>query len=144
MAIYYKLYQMKSGNADVKGMWRARVMPQGVVNIDGLAKIMEKNSTVKGSDIKAVLYELVDAMQRRLLNGDRVVVDGFGAFKVNIKSKGVESLADFKASRNVKGLVLKFAPATEAAADKTRLKQFVSGATAMEIPQNASHTGKDA
>ena len=44
MAIYYKLYQMKSGNADVKGMWRARVMPQGVVNIDGLAKIMEKNS----------------------------------------------------------------------------------------------------
>ena len=135
---------MKSGNADVKGMWRARVMPQGVVNIDGLAKIMEKNSTVKGSDIKAVLYELVDAMQRRLLNGDRVVVDGFGAFKVNIKSKGVESLADFKASRNVKGLVLKFAPATEATADKTRLKQFVSGATAMEMPQNASHTGKDA
>ena len=105
MAVFYKLYQMMEGKTGVKGMWRVHVVPQGKVDIDGLAKIMEKNSTVKASDIKAVLYELVDAMQRHLLNGDRVVVDGFGAFKVNIKSKGVDALTDFKVVKSAGDLL---------------------------------------
>jgi predicted histone-like DNA-binding protein len=143
MAVFYKLYQMMEGKTGVKGMWRVHVVPQGKVDIDGLAKIMEKNSTVKASDIKAVLYELVDAMQRHLLNGDRVVVDGFGAFKVNIKSKGVDALTDFKVAKDIEGLKLIFSPSTESSADKTRLKLFVSGATAMEIPQNANSTSEN-
>lgn len=130
---------MKEGSTNFS-KWRARVVPQGVVTTNDLAKIMEQNCTVKESDIKAVLSELAETMKRSLLGGNRVVLDGFGAFKVTLNCTGSEKMEDFDISRNVKGLKLKFAPATETGADKTRIKVFLTGAKLKEIPQNPYHT----
>ena len=96
MAVFYKLYQiMKEGSAD-QGKWRVRVVPQGVVTTKELAKIMEQNCTVKSSDINAVLRELAETMKTSLLDGNRVVLDGLGAFKVTLKCTGTEKKEDFK------------------------------------------------
>lgn len=141
MAVFYKLYQiMKEGSAD-QGKWRVRVVPQGVVTTKELAKIMEQNCTVKSSDIKAVLRELAETMKTSLLDGNRVVLDGLGAFKVTLKCTGTEKKEDFKIGHNVKGLRLRFTPATETGADKKRVRMFLNGAKAKEILQNANHTG---
>ena len=86
---------MKEGSAD-QGKWRVRVVPQGVVTTKELAKIMEQNCTVKSSDINAVLRELAETMKTSLLDGNRVVLDGLGAFKVTLKCTGTEKKEDFK------------------------------------------------
>ncbi len=68
MSVVYRLTQDNRKQSKTKGKWYARSLHTGVIDIDGLASIMQANCTLKKSDILAVIAELVDVMRAQLQN----------------------------------------------------------------------------
>lgn len=58
MSVVYRLTQDNRKQSKTKGKWYARSLHTGVIDIDGLASIMQANCTLKKSDILAVIAEL--------------------------------------------------------------------------------------
>jgi len=87
MAKYTK-YQNKNRMSRAYGKWYARAQVLDAVSTDELAEEIQRNASVKYSDVVAVLREMSEAIQRELANGKRVVVNGIGAFKPTLTSKG--------------------------------------------------------
>ena len=137
MSVFYRLHQDKSKNTSRSGKWYARMVPTTVVGTRQLAEIMQRNCTVKKSDILAVLDELVETMRDQLQDSKRVKLDGFGSFKIGIRSCGAATPKDFSTSENVKGMRVIFMPerSTDSAGNHT--KQFLQGAKVEELPVNS-------
>lgn len=57
MAIFYKLHQEKREGAKNKGMWYARARMTGKTDLKTIAAFIEKNVSVKESDVYAVFIE---------------------------------------------------------------------------------------
>jgi predicted histone-like DNA-binding protein len=137
MPVLYKLSQDKRETSKTKGQWFARAVVTNVIDTNGLADIMQRNCTVKKSDIMAVLTELVETMTDQLQNSVRVKLDGFGSFKLGIKGKGCATVKDYSVGKNVKGLRVNFLPESSKDATGSRSKKFLGGATVTEAPKNA-------
>ena len=60
MSVLYRLHQDQSVGTKRSGKWYARMVPIGMIDTRGLAEIIQRNCTVKRSDVMAVLEELVD------------------------------------------------------------------------------------
>ena len=133
MAVSYKLYQNKSEKSLYKGKWYARAVVNGVVNLNQMADIIQRNCTAKKSDVLAVLTELVEVMQNELQAGHRVKIDGFGSFKIGIASTPADSAAKWTVAQNVRGLRLNFQPEVHVSADKKRIKTFLTGIKLQEL-----------
>ena len=136
MSVFYRLHQDKSKNTVRSGKWYARAVPTAVINTRQLAEIMQRNCTIKKSDILAVLDELVETMRDQMQDSKRVKLDGFGSFKIGISSCGAATPKDFSTSENVKGMRVIFMPerSTDSAGNHT--KQFLQGAKVEELPVN--------
>lgn len=132
MAVRYKLYQNTRNGSTTKGKWYARASVQGVVGTEELTEIMQENCTVKKSDVRAVLAELVSAMKTSLQNGMRVKLDGFGSFKIGMSTSPADSAKEFTVSKNVKGLRVLFQPEVHIDAAHKRTKTFLAGCTVKE------------
>ena len=135
MSVFYRLHQDKSKNTMRSGKWYARAVATSVVDTRKLAEIMQRNCTVKKSDILAVLDELVETMRDQLQDSKRVKLDGFGSFKIGIRSCGAATPKDFSTSENVKGMRVIFSPERTSDASGNRIKQFLQGVRVEELPQ---------
>ena len=62
MSVLFRLHQDQSHGTARSGKWYARAVPIGVINTRGLAEIIQRNCTVKRSDVMAVIEELVEVM----------------------------------------------------------------------------------
>ena len=144
MAVLYRLSQNKNEDAKIYGKWFAQAVMTGTVDTNALADIMQRNCTVKKSDILAVITELIETMQDQLQNSKRVKLDGFGAFKIGIENAkgGAVSAADFSQSKNVKGLHVLFQPEVKTDVNGQRKKTFITGCTIQEAPKNDVDTSK--
>lgn len=128
MAIKYKLYQDKRKNSLHPGAWYAKAVSFGTVDLDTLSQEIQDNTSAKRADVYAVLTELVNVMGNHLRNGDRVVLNGFGAFKVGLKSLGADTPEKFSPAQHIVGARVNFQPETHwSATDKTRRKVFLQG-----------------
>ena len=79
--------------------------------MNDLVKTMEANSTVKRSDILAVLSELSETMRNELNQCNRVRIDGLGTFKVGINTAPAKSAKEFfSAQKNIKRIQSVFCP----------------------------------
>ena len=136
MSVFYRLHQDKSKNTVRSGKWYARAVPTAVINTRQLAEIMQRNCTIKKSDILAVLDELVETMRDQMQDSKRVKLDGFGSFKIGISSLGAESAKDFTASGNIRSMHVVFTPERSTDSSGNRIKQFLQGAKAEELPLN--------
>lgn len=133
MAVFYKLYQGKNEKSGTAGKWYARAAIEDNVNTETLAEAIEEKCTVHSADVVAVIKALVGEMTKNLQAGKRVVLDGFGAFKVGIKSSGADSRDKFSVRSNISGLRIIFQP--EVHIDRTdgkRTKTFLSGTVVKE------------
>lgn len=99
MSVVYRLTQDNRKQSKTKGKWYARSLHTGVIDIDGLASIMQANCTLKKSDILAVIAELVDVMRAQLQNSQKVILGGLGSFKVGLKTKPADTSLDFNPDR---------------------------------------------
>ena len=123
--------------SSTRGKWFGRSVVTNVVDTNALAEIMQRNCTVKKSDILAVLAELVETMTDQLQQSARVKLNGFGSFKIGIKGTGSATVKDYSVLKNVKGLRVNFQPERSTDSNGTRSKKFLEGATVTEAPKNA-------
>lgn len=115
MAIY-RLYQDKRQTVGGKvnpyfNKWYGKAvhLPRVVDTLE-LARRVQKNVSVKISDVYAVLREASDVINVALLNSERVVLDGIGSFKAAISTKPADTADEFKAASNIKQSRIIFAP----------------------------------
>ncbi len=132
MAVFYKLYKDNRKTGKSTGKWYARATMVGVVNLDRLAEEMQSNCTVKKSDIKAVLTELVETMKRALQDGKKVKLDGLGSFKIGIHGLGAETAKEYLPAKNITSLSLNFTPELHVSADRKYSTTFLSGVSVQE------------
>ena len=121
----FKKYQNVVKNSKMFGKWYARAVVSETVTTDQLADEIQRNASVKKSDVKAVLCELSEVMNQKLIQGGRVVLDGIGAFKVTINTVGAETAKDFTAN-NIKSVRILFQPETRIV-DNHRIKSMLNG-----------------
>lgn len=143
MSVKYKLYQNKREGSSTKGKWYARAAADGLVTTDQLAETMQRNCTLKRSDIIAVISELVETMQTALQNGQRGKLDKFGSFKIGITSAPADTAKDFNVGKHVKGLHVLFQPEVKISADKKRTRSFLTGCKVEEYADYRVDKKKD-
>ena len=131
MAHLYKLIQ--NTNEHMSGAyqkWYARPVYTGTIDLDGIAELIQRNSTAKKSDAKAVLTEMVEVITDALQSSQRVHINGFGTFKIGMSSKGASAVKDFSITENLKGVRVLFQPETNVdSGTHKRVRPMLSGLT---------------
>ena len=135
MAILYRVYQDTRENALTSGQWFARAVHTQAVNLQQMAMEIEENVSVKYSDVSAVLIELVNVMNRHLNASERVVLDGFGSFKIGLKTKGSLRKEDFSASKNIVGSRMNFQPEWKVTKEGHRIRKFLNDVSVRNIEE---------
>ena len=130
------MHQDQSVGTKRSGKWYARAVPIGVIDTRGLSEIIQRNCTVKRSDVMAVIEELVEVMKDQMQDSKRVKLDGFGSFKIGINCKGARSAKAFTVNDNIEDLHVVFTPERTTDNAGNRVKQFLQGATCIELPDN--------
>ena len=143
MSVFYRLNQDKSKNTMRSGKWYARAVSTSVINTRQLAEIMQRNCTVKRSDILAVIDELVETMRDQLQDSKRIKLDGFGSFKIGVRSISAATAKEFSVSENIKGMRVIFSPERSTDASGNRTKQFLQGIKVEELPVNSVEKKKE-
>ena len=136
MPVFYRLNQNTNEKSSAHNKWYARSVMTNVVDTEKLAEIMQRNCTVKRSDIKAVIEELIETMRDQLQDSKRVKLDGLGSFKLGLSSKGAEKASDFDARHHIRGVHVVFTPETTTDSTGRRSKTFLEGVTVAELPKN--------
>jgi len=133
--IFYKLIQNKNEEMPKAfNKWYARPVVTETIDLDYIAERIQRNSTAKKSDAKAVLTEMVEVITDALQCSQRVKIDGFGAFKVGISSRGADSEEDYSTAEHVRGMRIIFQPETQTdPSTRKRSKKMLVGATLSNI-----------
>lgn len=134
MAVFYKLTQNKIKDSKTNGMWYAHATTVSTIGLKDMAAIIERNCSMKRSDVNAVLTELPEVMRDLMQKGYRVKVDGLGAFKIALYSKGTHSVSEFNVREHIKSTQVKFQPETEYdAATGKHIKYLTRGISFTDI-----------
>ena len=129
MAHLYKLVQNNNEHmTEAYQKWYARPVYTGTLDLDGIAERIQRNSTAKKSDAKAVLTEMVEVITDALQASQRVHINGFGTFKIGMSSKGADDVKKFNILENLKGVHVLFQPETTVdSGTKKRVRGMTSG-----------------
>ena len=141
MALLYKIVRDNRKNST--NLYYGRAVQINTIDTDGLADIIQRNCTLKKSDVIAVIAELVEVMTDQLQNSVTVKLDGFGSFKIGLKTVGADKPENFTISRNVKGLRVNFVSAgkKDQATNKVT-RTFLGGATLQKYDPSKVDTTK--
>ena len=91
--------QNKNSHSEAYGKYFAQaVYDNHFIGTEELADFIQRQASVKKSDIKAVLQELGEALKHFFELGQKVKLDGIGIFKVGFSSIGVTKLEDCSAA----------------------------------------------
>jgi len=112
MAINYVLQKCNNEKSDNYGQFVARVRTLGTTTTEDVAEKIQKNASVKRSDVKAVLDELADVLTEKLADGFTVKLDGLGTFSPRIRAKyqAVTDENPYDVEENVKNVGVLFRP----------------------------------
>ena len=128
MPVFYTLRQENNPKSVNVGKWYAKAKCLGYWDLEKLAGHIQDNVSAKKSDVIAVLRELVVVMREAFDAGYGVKIDGFGRFKVGLKTKAAESAKEFTAAKHIVGSRMNFQPEVHwTASDPARRKQFLNG-----------------
>ena len=108
--INYKLMKNNNASSANYGRYYAKAVHTQTVDLDTLAERIQRNCTAKKSDCLAVLTELVEVLHDELMASHVVKIDGFGSFKVGLKSKYAKTDSEFNASQHISGCKVNFRP----------------------------------
>ncbi len=109
MSVFYQLHEWTvSGNNYGKVYARAHVI--GEKNLSDVSAEIQKNCSMKASDVNAVLTEMQDVLTNWLQSGYRVAIDSLGSFKIGIRGTMADSAEDFSVTKNIKGYRVIFTP----------------------------------
>ena len=128
MALLYKIVRDNRKNSG--NLYYGRAVQIQSIDTAGLADIIQRNCTVKKSDVLAVINELIEVMTDKLQNSCTVKLDGFGTFKLGLKTVGADKPENFSISRNVSGLRVNFISTGKKNQATNKVERtFLNGAT---------------
>mgnify|MGYP000266000515 FL=1 len=133
MSVKYRKVVNNRKNSKTKGKVYGRAVVDGVIDTKEIAGKISKRCTLTEPDIIAVINALETEIGYGLADGKRVVLDGFGSFKVGLTSTPADSAKKFT-SANIKGMHVIFLPATEMEQGK-RVKNMLKGVKAEEMTE---------
>ena len=134
MPVFYKLYQENNPKSVNVGKWYAKAKCLGYWNLEQIADHIQDNVSAKKSDVIAVLKELVVVMAEAFDSGYGVSLDGFGKFKIGLRTKPANSAKEFTVAKNIVGSRINFQPETHwsAADGGIRKNPFTTGLKVQE------------
>ena len=125
MSVLYRLYQNNNKkNTKAYGKWYAKAVTTNVYSTDELALEVQRNCSMKKSDVKAVIEELCEVMARELGNSHVIELVGVGRFYPKVKSTGTVTVREFNPSKNIVHTGISFNPT----------KKRVSGTGSVYMP----------
>lgn len=133
MSVKYRKVVNNRKNSKTKGKVYGRAVVDGVIDTKEIARKINKRCTLTEPDIIAVINALETEIGYGLSDGKRVVLDGFGSFKVGLTTTPADSAKKFT-SANIKGMHVIFLPATEMEQGK-RVKNMLKGVKAEETTE---------
>lgn len=133
MSVKYRKVVNNRKNSKTKGKVYGRAVVDGVIDTKEIAGKINKRCTLTEPDIIAVINALETEIGYGLSDGKRVVLDGFGSFKVGLTTTPADSAKKFT-SANIKGMHVIFLPATEMEQGK-RVKNMLKGVKAEEMTE---------
>ena len=144
MSVLFRVYQNNNKKSAYKGKWYARTVMTKTVETAELAERIERNCTVKRSDVVAVLTELVEVMRDELQTSHAVKLNGFGIFKVGLITSPANEQKDFNVNTNVKGYRVNFSPEISGRNGKGlhRKRAFLNGISARLAPERKAAKSK--
>ena len=110
MAVNFVLQVNNNRKSDYYGQQVARVKLLGNIDTDKVAEIIQRNASVKRSDVKAVLAELAEVITDQLEAGFAVKLDGIGSFSPRMRAKYQEVTDEepYDVEENVKSVGVLF------------------------------------
>ena len=129
---YIKVKNNRKGSSTL-GKVYGRAVVTNTVYTDTICENIGKRCTLTEPDIKAAVSALETEIANQLAQGNRVVLDGFGAFKVGLTTKPADTAAKFTAN-NVKGMHIIFQPSIEMQGGK-RVKSMLKGVKVEELAE---------
>ena len=119
MAVLYKTVQSILENKNGIKVFYPRVVLKGNVSTDQIALEIAEYSSLSKGDTKNVIDNLVRVLTTHLQSSESVTLDGFGTFRVVMKSrgKGVKNKEEVSASQA--SLQIHFTPASTRNSDRT-------------------------
>lgn len=108
MAVRYRLVQNKISGHECYGKYYARSIKSGEIGMKEIERIIEQNCSMKRSDVRAVLTELVDTIKDKLQDGYTVDLDELGRLSLGVNSEGVYRAQDFNAKQHISRVVVNY------------------------------------
>ena len=120
-------------NSPTRGMIYGRAVVNKVVHTRAIAKKITERCTVTEPDILAVTNALMTEISANIADGNKVVLDEFGSFKLGIRTSPAESAKKFT-SANIKNMYVIYSPYTVMDQGK-RVKPMLSGIKMEEMTE---------
>lgn len=120
-------------NSPTKGMIYGRAVVNKVVHTRAIAKKITERCTVTEPDILAVINALMTEISANIADGNKVVLDDFGSFKLGIRTTPAESARKFTEA-NIKNKYIIYSPYTVMEQGR-RVKPMLSGIKMEELTE---------
>ena len=142
MPVLYKPFQSVLEDKNKKKLFHPRVIYTANVSTTQLAKEIAAYSSLSPGDVKNTLDNLVTVMGQHLQASESVSLDGFGTFRMVMKSngKGVETSEEVSAAQA--SLTVRFLPNFTKNPDRTTAtRSLVTGAKCARYDKLVSDAG---
>ena len=120
-------------NSPTRGMIYGRAVVNRVVHTSAIAKNITERCTVTEPDILAVINALMTEISANIAEGNKVVLDEFGSFKLGIRTSPAVSAKKFT-SANIKAMYIIYSPYSVMDQGK-RVKPMLSGIKMEEMTE---------
>ena len=120
-------------NSPTRGMIYGRAVVNRVVHTSAIAKNITERCTVTEPDILAVINALMTEISANIAEGNKVVLDNFGSFKLGIRTSPAVSAKKFTQA-NIKAMYIIYSPYTVMDQGK-RVKPMLSGIKMEEMTE---------
>lgn len=120
-------------NSPTRGMIYGRAVENRVVHTSAIAKKITERCTVTEPDILAVINALMTEISANIAEGNKVVLDNFGSFKLGIRTSPAVSAKKFTQA-NIKAMYIIYSPYSVMDQGK-RVKPMLSGIKMEEMTE---------
>ena len=106
----YKIKKETKPNLPTFGKYKAVAVHNQVIESRQLYEEAARHSGVSGGVLEGLMMSVAETVYRHLRMGDKVRLKEFGLFKLEIESKKVDNLKDFRVQKHIRGVRLHFIP----------------------------------
>lgn len=133
MSVKYRKVKNNRKGSKTQGKIYGKAVVDGVIHTKEIAEKISKRCTLTEPDIIAVINALETEIAYGLADSKRIVLDGFGSFKVGIKTTPADSPKKF-GNGNIVGMHVNFLPAVEMYMNK-RMKSMLRSVKVEEMTE---------